>query len=82
MPTMDQTLNEQYMELLKRLGDRLERLSADSAYAHQASGLRGTYLRNIEYLESGTQVNQPDLDCLIELGFEILRKAAEEIGAK
>jgi len=79
---MDQTLNEQYMELLKRLGDRLERLSADSAYAHQASGLRGTYLRNIEYLESGMQVNQPELDQLVEIGFEILRKAAEEIGVK
>ena len=79
---MDQTLNEQYLELLQRLVDRLERLSADSAYAHQASGLRGTYLRNIEGLESGTQVSQPDLDRLVELGFDILRKAAEEIGAK
>jgi len=79
---MAQTLNEQYMELLKRLGDRLERLSADSAYAHQASGLRGTYLRSIEYLESGMQVNQPELDQLVEIGFKILRKAAEEIGAQ
>ena len=79
---MDQTLNKQYLELLQRLVDRLERLSADSAYAHQASGLRGTYLRNIEYLESGMQVNQPELDQLVEIGFEILRKAAEEIGAK
>jgi hypothetical protein len=79
---MDQRLNEQYLELLKRLVDRLERLSADSTYAHQASGLRGTYLRNIERLESGTQVNQPDLDQLVELGFELLRRAAEEIGAK
>jgi hypothetical protein len=48
---MGQTLDDRYLELLKRLVDRLERLSADSTYAHQASGLRGTFLRYIERIE-------------------------------
>ena len=47
-----------YLELLKRLVDRLERLSADSTYAHQASGLRGTLLRYIERIETGAGVNK------------------------
>jgi hypothetical protein len=81
MAVMDPKHNEQYMELLRRLVDRLERLSADSAYAHQASGLRGTFLRSIEELEAGSLVSQAELDQLVEYGFEILRQAAEEIGA-
>ena len=79
---MGQTLNDRYLELLKRLVDRLERLSADSTYAHQASGLRGTFLRYIERIEFDTNVNQVELDQLVEYGFEILRLAAREIGAQ
>jgi len=79
---MGQTLNDRYLELLKRLVDRLERLSADSTYAHQASGLRGTFLRYIESIEFDTNVNQAELDQLVEYGFEILRLAAREIGAQ
>jgi hypothetical protein len=79
---MGQTLNDRYLELLKRLVDRLERLSADSTYAHQASGLRGTFLRYIERIEFDKNVNQVELDQLVEYGFEILRLAAREIGAQ
>ena len=78
---MGPTLTDQYLELLKRLVNRLERLSVDSTYAHQASGLRGTLLRYIEYIEIGTGVNYAELDQLVEYGFEILRRAAKEIGA-
>ena len=74
-------MDEHYLELLKRLVDRLERLSADSTYAHQGSGLRGSLLRNIERIESDADVNYTELDQLVEYGFEILRQAAKEIGA-
>jgi len=59
----------------------LERLSADSTYAHQASGLRGTFLRYIERIEAGVDMDDTELDQLVEYGFEILRLAAKEIGA-
>lgn len=76
-------MDEQYLELIKRLTDRLERLSADSIYAHQASGLRGSLLRCIEQLESGELLDSEDrsrLDDLVGYGFDILELAAKEIG--
>ena len=50
---------------------RLERLSADSYWAHRASGIRGSLLR---WVEEGAG------DCreLIKRGFEILENAARE----
>jgi hypothetical protein len=75
-------VDDHTLELLHRLVDRLERLSADSTYAHQASGLRGTFLRYIERLELGSEVNDTELERLVEYGFEILRLAAKEIGAQ
>jgi hypothetical protein len=75
-------MDDQYYELVKRLVDRLERLSADSTYAHQASGLRGALLRYIEQIEIGTVVNYADLDQQVEYGFEFLSLAAKEIGAQ
>lgn len=75
-------MEQSYLELLKRLVDRLERLSADSTYAHQASGLRGTFLRYIERFEAGEEINIAELDWLVEYGFEILRLAAKEIGVQ
>jgi hypothetical protein len=53
---------------------RLERLSADSYWAHQASGVRGSLLKLMEI---------GDLDSergtfLIERGFDFLEKAAKE----
>lgn len=68
------------LDLIKRLIDRLERLSADSTYAHQASGLRGTLLRYVESLEAGIEVSAEDLNQVIEAGFEILKNAAKEVG--
>jgi hypothetical protein len=76
-------LDEQDLELIKRLTDRLERLSADSTYAHRASGLRGSLLRYIERLEEGKLISpdeQARLDELVGYGFEILELAAKEIG--
>jgi hypothetical protein len=76
-------LAEQDLELVKRLTDRLERLSVDSTYAHWASGLRGSLLRYIERLESNERLSGEDqarLDELVGYGFEILELAAKEIG--
>jgi hypothetical protein len=76
-------LAEQELELVKRLTNRLERLSVDSTYAHRASGLRGSLLRYIERLEQGEQIRKEDqtrLDELVGYGFEILELAAKEIG--
>lgn len=64
---------------------RLERLSADSFYAHQASGLRGSLLRYVEQAEatghSPTTGNfsQPQIEKMLSLGFQLLEKAAREI---
>jgi hypothetical protein len=62
----------------------LERLSADSAWAHQASGLRGSILHAIDRME-----NDPDpekhfaelerLERLVDEGYAILKLAARAI---
>lgn len=72
------------LNLIKRLAERLEHLSADSTYAHRASGLRGSLLRYWERLEAGERMDrecQSQLDQLVEYGFQILELAAREIGA-
>ena len=55
--------------------DRLERISADSQWAHQASGIRASISKSLGY-------DQPDLrslEELLDMGFNILEKAAAEI---
>jgi hypothetical protein len=77
-------LDELYLNWIKRLIDRLEHLSADSIYAHRASGLRGSLLRYMERIEAGERMNRDDqaqMDRLMEYGFKILERAAKEIGA-
>ena len=65
---------------------RLERLSADSYWAHQASGLRGSLLRGLEEKRAGGPGGDASLSGegerlagLIERGFEVLEKAARAI---
>ena len=73
------------IELVKRLVDRLERLSADSTYAHRASGLRGSLLHYLGRLETGQRIadgEQVEMDNLMEYGFEILELAAKELGER
>lgn len=64
--------------LLNLLIARLERLSADSVWAHRASGVRGDLLRVQERLESGQPVEAPRVTRLVRLGFHILEGAAKE----
>ena len=72
--------------LAHQLLGRLERLSADSYWAHRASGLRGSLLKCVEQIESARDKNQvvdgeiwQKADNLILRGFWILEKAAREI---
>lgn len=74
---------ENSLETLRFLISRLERLSADSFWAHRASGLRGTLLRLLVDLESG---NLPDsqgtwqmVNPLITQAYWMLANAAREI---
>lgn len=67
------------IRLLELLASRLERLSADSRWAHRASGVRGQLLRVLSDLEAGGDVEIATVRALIEVGFTILRRAAEEI---
>jgi hypothetical protein len=70
------------IEQAHRLVAHLERLSADSYWAHRASGLRGALMRSLERLENGDGDEREEtarLSRLFERGFEILRRAAREI---
>lgn len=77
---------DQNIELINLLLARLERLSADSYWAHQASGIRGSLLRYVESgwtemrKESSKPISDREQDAadLIELGFDVLEKAARE----
>jgi hypothetical protein len=63
---------------LQFLLSRLERISADSAVAYRASGVRGAMLRVVEKLEKGRPVPSQVMRRLIESGYALLQKAAEE----
>jgi hypothetical protein len=64
--------------LLPTLLSRLERISADSHYAHLASGIRGALLRAQDEIEADHPVDERRLRKLIGLGFDILEDAVRE----
>jgi hypothetical protein len=72
MPSSDQ------IQLVRLLLSRLERVSVDSYWAHRASGIRGALLRAIEKIEVGQAVDESALKRLIDQGFQILERAAQE----
>lgn len=72
------------IEIAKILTSRLERLSADSYWAHRASGIRGALLRLIENADINDEsYKNPSqiriLESLIKKGYFLLEKAAREI---
>ena len=69
------------IESVKLLISRLEHLSADSRYAHRASGLRGSLWRCLEEMEAGLNSDQQRLDRLVTQSYTILEAAAREIKA-
>ncbi len=71
-------MDEEPLRLVRLLLPRLERISADSYWAHRASGARGSLLRMLENAEKGRQVPGSEMKRAIELGFKILEHAARE----
>ena len=79
---------DRILEQANFLIERLERISADSIWAHRSSGLRGTILQLIEEWESAKGIIDSEsadhslrykrMTGLIETGFIILEKAARE----
>ena len=65
---------EQQQRLIRMLITRLERLSADSYWAHQASGVRGSLLRLLEAEKFDSEQGV----LLVDKGFDFLEKAAKE----
>ncbi len=61
--------------IAKILLDRLERISADSPWAHQASGIRASLAKAL----ARGDIDLEQLTPLLELGFLILESAAGEI---
>lgn len=70
--------NDPNIALAQRLVDRLERLSADSYWAHQASGVRGALLRSLEKISRSpdNQCVRRQVQSLVRHGYTILEKAA------
>jgi len=65
-------------DLIRLLLARLEKISADSVWAHRASGIRGSLLRALEKIERGRRVPKSEMKRLMDMGFHALQKAAEE----
>lgn len=68
-------MDQEPFPLLRQLLARLERISADSYWAHRASG---ALLRVTEKLENDVPISQTELKRLSDLGFYLLEKAAKE----
>ena len=71
-------MTEEPLRTLRMLLARLERISADSVTAHRASGIRGGMLRAIDQLEKKDRVPAYIVKRLIESGYALLQRAAEE----
>ncbi|MBK8782894.1 MAG: hypothetical protein IPO22_14060 [Anaerolineales bacterium] len=71
-------MTDEPLRTLQFLLSRLERISADSAVAYRASGVRGAMLRVVEKIEEGRPVLGEDVKRLIESAYLLLQKAARE----
>jgi hypothetical protein len=64
--------------LIRLLLARLERISVDSYWAHRASGVRGALVKLLGEMEKGETIDVASLQKNLQIGFEVLEKAAEE----
>ena len=71
-------MTDESLRTLRFLLSRLERISADSAVAYRASGVRGAMLRVVEKIEDGRPVSSQDVKRLVESAYLLLQKAARE----
>jgi hypothetical protein len=62
--------------LIHMLLARLERISADSFWAHRASGARGSLMKLVEQMDAGDFIPPKEAAELMEIGFSILEQAA------
>jgi len=72
-------MDENTLALARLLLARLERISADSYWAHRASGIRGSLIRMLDEIEKGVPIEEPEINRGMEIGFSILANAAEEV---
>ena len=73
---------ERLLKLTRLLISRLERISADSIWAHRASGHRGMLLRSIDRLEKNPALSAQELEYIERLtneGFFILEQSGIEL---
>ena len=71
------------LELVRMISQRLERLSADSRWAHISSGYRGSMIKLVDSLEGEGEASEEDrrrLEHLIDKGLEFLTNAARDMG--
>ncbi|NWG33208.1 MAG: hypothetical protein HXY42_02100 [Chloroflexi bacterium] len=66
-----------HLRLLRMLTERLERISADSIWAHRASGVRGSLLRMLEEGEQGHLPDPKNLSLAVTTALHILTQAAK-----
>jgi hypothetical protein len=80
-PTMSVLRRDSHLELARLLIQRLERLSADSTWAHRASGYRGALIKHVEILELKPldPLVEQQMDGLVRSAFELLTAAARQI---
>ena len=71
-------MDENPLPLIRLLLARLEKISADSVWAHRASGIRGSLFKALEKLEEGETAQVPEVMQMMEMGFSILQKTAVE----
>lgn len=65
-------------ELIRLLLSRLERVAADSHWAHRAGGIRGGLIHSLERIEAGQSMDNQQISNLIDRGFDILEHAVHE----
>ena len=71
---------EKTIQLAEVLLFRLEKISADSPWAHQASGVRASIAKILSEKDlKRDRLSPQDLKRLVKLGFEILERAARDI---
>lgn len=66
-----------HIHLLRMLTERLERISADSVWAHRASGVRGSLLRLLDEGEKGHPSDPQTLSLVVTRALYILTQAAK-----
>jgi hypothetical protein len=69
---------EPNLNLIRLLLSRLERISVDSYWAHRANGVRGALVKLLVQMEMGESIDSSAWRANIIIGFEILKRAAEE----